>query len=118
MNSRMFLSVLAVIAAISPSTSKASSENAALNACASAFASSIAAPGSAAPAYKLKYPGDHGESPLASYYGIRYTFYLQAQNARTGLPLARASCSVDASGTIALTSMPMDESGPALAAQF
>jgi hypothetical protein len=118
MNFRVFLPSLAVIAALSPCTSKASSEDAALNACASAFASSIAAPGSAAPVYKLKYPGNHAESPLASYYGIRYTFYLQAQNAKTGLPLARASCSVDARGTIALTSMPMDGSSPALAAQF
>jgi hypothetical protein len=118
MDIRPFLPALALIAAISPSTSNASSEDAALNACARAFASSIAAPGSAAPVYKLKYPGDHGESPLASYYGVRYTFYLQAQNAKTGLPLARASCSVDARGTIALTAMPMDASGPALAAQF
>jgi hypothetical protein len=115
---RTSLPALALIAAISPATSKASSEDAALNACARAFASSIAAPGSAAPAYKLKYPGSHGESPLASYYGIRYTFYLQAQNAQTGLPLARASCSVNARGTVALTSIPMDASGPALAAQF
>jgi hypothetical protein len=107
---------LAAITAIFPCVSSASAENAALNACARAFASSIASPGAAAPAFKLNYLGGGEAGALANYYEHRYTFYMKAQNVKTGLMLARATCAVDRRGVIiALT---VDESAPTLTARF
>jgi hypothetical protein len=114
---RKLLPTAALIAAISPAVSHASTETTALNACAQAFATSLA-PGSAAPAFKLEY---HSESagPLADYYGSHaFTFYLQARDPKTGLTLARATCSADTRGAvIALTATPL-ETSPSLAAQL
>jgi hypothetical protein len=114
---RTLLLTAASIAAICPAVSHASPENTALNACAQAFATSLAS-GSAAPTFKLKY---HKESAgtFADYYGSRkFTFDLQARDPKTGLTLARATCSVDTSGAvIALTATPL-ESSPSLAAQL
>lgn len=108
----------AAIAAISPSISKANPESVALNACARAFATSIAAPGAAAPSYKVDYRGGQSQSALADYYEREYTFYLRAHSPKTGMTLARATCSTDLSGNIlALTTESLDSS-PALAAQF
>jgi hypothetical protein len=99
-------------AAISPSVSHASPENAALNACARAFASSLGAAGSGSPSYKLKYRGNQAAGVLADYYHRDYTFYLLANDSKTGAPLARATCSTDSHGTnVALTATPLD--GPA-----
>ena len=113
---RKLLPAAALIAAICPAVSHASPEKSALNACAQAFATSLA-PGSGAPAFKLKY---HSEAAgLADYYGGRaFTFYLQARDAKTGLTLARATCSADRRGAlIALTATP-PEASPSLAAQL
>jgi hypothetical protein len=119
MHIRKLALAAAVIAAIAPSLSNASPENAALNACARAFASSIASPGSAAPAFKVQYQGTRNAGVLADYYSPQYTFYLQAHDAKTGIALARATCSTDSHGTImALTSTPLPLSGAALAAQL
>jgi len=106
-------------AAISPSIANANPENVALQACARAFASSIAAPGSAAPAYKLDYRGAHAQSALAAYYDRQYTFILQAHDPKTGLTIASATCSTDKRGSImALTPTPLDSSSPTLAAKL
>jgi hypothetical protein len=117
MITRKLLLTAALAAAICPIISHASAENAALNACAQAFATSLA-PDSAAPAFKLKY---HSESagPLADYYNShKFTFYLQARDPKTGLTLARATCSADTRGAvIALTATPL-ETSPSLAAQL
>jgi hypothetical protein len=114
---RKLLLTAASVAAIGPAVSHASAENTALNACAQAFATSLAS-GSGVPAYKLKY---HGESAgtLADHYGSRdFTFYLQARDPKTGLTLARATCSADTRGTVvALTATP-PETSPSLAAQL
>jgi hypothetical protein len=80
--------------------SNANPENTALNVCARAFASSVAAPGSAAPAFKLNYRGGQEGSALSSYYNRVYTFDLHANDAKTGLALARATCAVDSNGTL------------------
>jgi hypothetical protein len=99
----------ASIVAICPAVSQASPENTALNACAQAFAASLAS-GSVAPTFKLKY---HSESAgaLADYYGSHdFTFYLQARDAKTGLTLARATCSADNRGAVALTATPPETS--------
>jgi len=109
----------AAIAAISPSLANANPETVALNACARAFASSVAAPGTAAPAYKVAYRGGESASALAAYYNRDYTFYLAARSPKTGATLARATCSADTNGKIvALTSEPSATSSATLAAQF
>jgi hypothetical protein len=119
MNFRKCLPALAAVAAIYPSLSNANPENTALNVCARAFASSVAAPGSAAPAYKLNYRGGQEAGALSSYYNRVYTFDLHANDAKTGLALARATCAVDTNGTlISLTSAPLDASSAALAARL
>jgi hypothetical protein len=113
---RKLLLTAASIAAICPAVSQASPENTALNACAQAFATSLAS-GSVAPTFKLKY---HSETTgtLADYYGSRdFTFYLQARDPKTGLTLARATCSADARGAVALTATP-PETPLSLAAQL
>jgi hypothetical protein len=118
MQHRKFLLAAATIAAISPVVSYASSpEKTALNACANALASSVATSGSDAPGYQLKYR--HSQSGPMDYYGHQYTFYLQARDARTGMPLGRVTCSADKHGTVvAWTPVPLGAPGPALAARF
>jgi hypothetical protein len=119
MDIRKLTLAAAACAAISPSISNANPESVALQACARAFASSIAAPGSAAPSYKLDYLGTHAESALASYYGREYTFDLRAHDRKTGATLASATCSTNMRGTIvALTPKPLDSSSPTLAAKL
>jgi hypothetical protein len=115
---RKLLLTAASIAAICPAVSHAFPENTALNACAQAFATSLAS-GSAAPAFKLKYHHSESAGPLADYYSSReFTFYLQARDPKTGLTVARATCSADTRGTvIALTATPA-ETSPSLAAQL
>ncbi len=119
MSFRKFLPALAAIAAIYPSLSNAGPENAALNVCAKAFAASIASPGSPAPGFKLNYRGGEDQSALGNYYNRVYTFNLHAHDAKTGLPLASATCAVNMSGTIvSLVSTPLEASGTALAARL
>jgi hypothetical protein len=117
MTIRKVLLAAASIAAIAPAISYASPENSALKACAQAFASSLAG-GSGSPTFKLKYRPD-APSPLAEYYSAHeYTFYLQANDPKTGSTLARATCSADTRGTVlALTATPLENS-PALAAKL
>jgi hypothetical protein len=114
---RKLLLTAASIAAICPAVSHASTETTALNACAQAFATSLGS-GSAAPTFKLKYHGEPSGT-LAEYYSSHaFTFYLQAHDPKTGLTLARATCSADPRGTvIALTAAP-PETSPSLAAQL
>ncbi|HEY2675874.1 MAG TPA: hypothetical protein VGI65_02820 [Steroidobacteraceae bacterium] len=100
---RQFAIGIATIASLSPAIALASPQDAALNACANALAAKIAAPGAAAPSYKVQYRGSRSESAIVAYYGRDYTFYLRANDAKTGLTLARATCSVDPRGAISLT---------------
>jgi hypothetical protein len=120
MNIRALFLSMASAAAILPSISHASGENAALNACARAFAASMTAAGSSAPTFKLKYLSGHPGSTFADYYsGSEYTFYLQAHDPKTGLTLARATCTADTRGThVALTSTPLDGQEATLAAKL
>jgi hypothetical protein len=118
MQLRKFLLAAATIAAISPIVCYASPEKTALNACANALASSVATAGSDAPGYQLKYQHSQAD-PLVDYYGRQYTFYLQARDAKTGMPLGRVTCSADRHGTvIAWTPVPLGAPEPALAARF
>ena len=115
---RKFLLAAATIAATAPAVSNASAENDALNACANAFSSRVATDGSNAPVYKLRYVHSQSDA-VTDYYGRRqYTFYLQARDAKTGMPLGRASCSADLHGTVvAFTLNPPEASAPVLAAR-
>jgi hypothetical protein len=120
MNKRTLLAAAASAAVLSTSISHASTQNAALNACARAFAASLASPGSDTPSFKLKYLGSQPGSTFDDYYsGHEYRFDLQAQNPKTGLTLARATCTADTRGTrVALTSTPLDGQETILAARL
>lgn len=111
--------VAASIAALVPAISNASPpETVALNACAHAFASSLAAPGAGVPAYKVAYQGDRYTGSMLEFYTREYTFDLYANDLKTGLPIARASCSTNSFGNvIALSSVPLKSAGPSLASQ-
>ena len=111
--------VAASIAALAPAISNASPEKAALNACARAFASSLAAPGAAVPSYKVAYRDNRFAGSMLEFYTREYTFDLNANDLKTGLPIARASCSTDAHGAVvALSSIPLDAAHPAVAARL
>ena len=119
MNFRTLILSTASIAAFLPSLSQASDETAALGACTRAFAASMVAPGSSAPAFKLRYRSSPAGSAIADYYSRHeYTFYLQAHDPKSGATLARATCTADARGIqVALTTTPQDASEATLAAR-
>jgi hypothetical protein len=111
--------VAASIAALAPAISNASPEKAALNACAHAFASSLAAPGAAAPAYKVAYRDNRFAGSMLEFYAREFTFELNANDVKTGQPIARASCSTDSHGAVvSLASMPLDSEHRTYAAQL
>jgi hypothetical protein len=100
MDIRKLFLCAAAAAAISPSIAAAASpQDTALQACASAFAAKIASPGTAAPSFKLQYNGS-AESAVEEYYGHEFTFYLRAHDKKTGVTLARATCSADTHGAV------------------
>jgi hypothetical protein len=116
MNHRKIAVTLAVTAAFAPIISNASPARAALDACARAFVSSLASPGSAAPTFKVDYRGIQSTGSMLEFYTSKYVFDLHANDPKTGLPLAHASCSTDSRGAvIAFSSLPL-ETAPAAAA--
>jgi hypothetical protein len=100
MNLRTFHYVAAAIAVLAPAISDASPEKAALHACARAFASSLAPPGAAAPAFKVAYRGNQFQGSMLEFYTREFTFDMYANDQKTGLPIARASCSADSHGSV------------------
>ena len=119
MNLRQFGLAVATIAALAPAMSNASAEQSAMKACARAFATSLASRGSAAPTFKVSYQGNLFAGSVLEFYSREYTFEMHANDQKTGLPIARASCSADRQGTvIALSSIPLDAVSPALAAEL
>jgi hypothetical protein len=100
MNIRKISLAITAIVAVSPVIASASPEDTALKACAKAFAASVAAPGAAAPAYKVSYAQRHFASPVTEFYTHNYTFTLKAQNAKTGTAFASATCSADTRGDV------------------
>jgi hypothetical protein len=99
---------VAALAALAPALSMASPERDALNACARAFASSLASPGSTAPSFKVAYRANLYTGSMLEFYSREFTFDLNAKDPKTGLAIARASCSTDSSGAvIALSSLPV-----------
>jgi hypothetical protein len=118
MRNRKIALAAVAIAALAPTVSNASPERAALKACAGAFASSLASSGGAGPAFKIDYR-DLSTGSMLEFYVRTFTFELHANDSKTGLPIARASCSADAHGAvIALSSMPLETEHPALAAKL
>jgi hypothetical protein len=116
MNFRAF-GLAAAIAVLTPAICNASAERAALNACTRAFASSLASPGTAVPAFKVVYGGDRSAGSVTDFFTREYTFTMFAR--KTGLLIARASCSADTHGSvIALSSIPLEDAAqPEFAAQ-
>jgi hypothetical protein len=115
---RKLLLTAASIAAICPAVSHAFPENTALNACAQAFTTSLAS-GTAAPTFKLKYHHSESAGPMADYYSSHeFTFYLQARDPKTGLTVARASCSADTRGTVLALTAATPETSSSPAAQL
>jgi hypothetical protein len=100
MNFRNLSLAITAIAAISPVVASASPEDAALKACVKAFASSIAAPGVASPAFKVNYAQKPFVSPVTDYFTRSYSFTMKAQNPKTGLAFASATCSADMHGAV------------------
>jgi hypothetical protein len=119
MNYRIIGLALATIASVAPALSHASTEKDALNSCVRTFAASLAAPGAAAPAYKVEYRGNqYVQSMVAEVYSHGYTFHLLARNAKTRLPLAQANCETDSHGAVvAMSPLPAESPLPSLAAQ-
>ncbi|MGB6308057.1 MAG: hypothetical protein WBF89_09705 [Steroidobacteraceae bacterium] len=119
MNYRRIALLLAAGAALAPAVSSASSEKDAINACAHAFASSLASPGSAAPGFKVVFRGNRYSGSMLEFYNRAYVFDLLANDPKTGLPYARATCATDARGAVvALSPVPLDAAPAALAAKL
>jgi hypothetical protein len=92
--------IAASVAALAPVLSHASAEKDALTACSHTFASSLASPGAAAPTFKTVLRADSDSGSVLQYFAREYTFYMRATDRKTGLPIARATCSTDASGAV------------------
>ena len=117
MQFRSLILATASTLAIIPAISQAVPETDALNACSRAFAASIAAPGAAAPAFKVSYHGT-SSSAIADYYARGFTFYLNAFDPKTKSAMARATCTTDSKGVVlALSAEPIDKLTPTLTAQ-
>jgi hypothetical protein len=118
MHIRHLLIIAAVSTALAPAVSNAAPESAALKTCTAAFASSLSAKGVVSPAIKLQYSAGQASSLVAEYYARDYTFILKANDPKTGLPLASATCSATTSGTLLSLSATKDSRDPVLAAQL
>jgi hypothetical protein len=109
----------AALAVFAPVIGNASPETEALNACARALATSLAAPGAAAPGFRVSYRSNLYSGSMLDFYTHAYTFELHANDQKTGLPIARASCSTDRRGdVVSLSPIPLDAVRPTLAAQL
>jgi hypothetical protein len=120
MHIRTLLLAAATFAALTPAVSNAGPESAALKTCTAAFASSLkTAKGTDSPAVKLNYHSGAPSSEIAEYYTRDYTFFLKANDPKTGLPMARATCSATTAGTLlSLASIPLEDTGTVLAARL
>jgi hypothetical protein len=116
MHTRKILIAAAAIAALSPAIAAASAESNALKACANAFASSLASSkDGTAPAFKLNYLSNQSAGSYAQYYSTGYTFFLKADDPKTGSPVASATCSATTGGTV--LSLSADTQAQTLAAR-
>jgi hypothetical protein len=119
MHVRTQLILAASLVVLIPGLASAGPENAALKTCAAAFASSLTVKGAALPAVTLKYHGGQPSSSFADYYTHDYTFFLKANDPKTGTALARATCSASTAGILlSLSATPLETGTPTLAAQL
>jgi hypothetical protein len=118
MHVRTLLIAVAALAALTPAISNAGPERAALKTCTAAFASSLGVKGAASPTVKLNYRNGQTSSTFAEYYTREYTFFLKANDPKTGLALARATCSATTGGALLSFATSTAAESPALAAQF
>ncbi|MEP6885953.1 MAG: hypothetical protein ABJC66_14500 [Gammaproteobacteria bacterium] len=118
MNLRKISLAAAAITALSPAISNASPETVALNACAAAFATSLAAPGATVPTFKVIDGSARYGVSASDFFSSNYTFDLYANNRKSGLPIARASCSTNMRGAVvALSPLPLYAAPARLAAR-
>jgi hypothetical protein len=114
---RNIIFATATIAALAPAISNATPERASLKACAAAFATSLAAPGAAAPAFRVNYR-DAVRGTWADYYPTEFTFTMEAHDAKSGAPIARARCSADNHGVVKdIATLPLETTPATLAAR-
>jgi hypothetical protein len=119
MHVRTHLILVVSLLAFIPAVASAGPESAALKTCTAAFASSLAVKGAALPAVTLKYLATQPSSAFAEYYTHDYTFFLKANDPRSGSPLARATCSATTGGMLlSLSATPLETGKATLAAQF
>jgi|SRR5580698_10851296 len=100
MNLRNTALTAAAIAALVPAIGNATPESDAINACARAFATTLAPPGADAPAYKVSYRSGQHFGSMLEFYARDHTFDLHVNDRKTGLAVARASCTTDAHGSV------------------
>lgn len=118
MNARLF-ALPALAAAFFPAVSGAYPGKISLDACVSAFEKTLPAGEAPSRTYKVVYMDDRWSGSLAQFFPMRYTFDLQADDPKTGAPLARARCSADSRGTISkLSALPLTGRYPTLAAAY
>ena len=119
MQSRTLPILAALLVVLSPIAANAGPESAALKTCTAAFASSLAAKGAESPSVKLNYRSTQPGSAFAEYYTRDYTFFLKANDPKTGAALARATCSATTGGTLlSLSAAPLGTDTATLAARL
>jgi hypothetical protein len=119
MQSRTLPILVALLVVLSPIAANAGPESAALKTCAAAFASSLTAKGAESPSVILNYRSTQPGSAFAKYYTRDYTFFLKANDPKTGAALARATCSATTGGTLlSLSAAPVGTDTATLAARL
>ena len=119
MQTRILPIAAALLVVLSPLAANAGPESAALKTCTAAFASSLAAKGAESPSVKLNYRSSQPGSAFAEYYTRDYTFFLKANDPKTGTALARATCSATTGGTLlSLSATPVGTDTAILAARL
>jgi hypothetical protein len=109
----------ALLVVLSPIAANAGPESAALKTCTAAFATSLTAKGAGSPSVKLNYRTTQPGSAFAEFYTRDYTFFLKANDPKTGAALARATCSATTGGTLlSLSATPLGTDTATLAAQL
>ena len=100
MNIRNTLMSIVAASALTPILALAAPGAAPARACAAAFAGKLAASGVGTPHFRVDYRGDNDFSSVSSFYETDYTFQMQVIDAKSGAPLAVATCTADSHGKV------------------
>jgi hypothetical protein len=114
---RRFGLSIAALAAVCPAVCNAWPAKAALDACVTAFEKTLAPADEVSHAFKVVYGREAFATSIADYYRTSYTFELQASNSKSGAVVARALCSADRHGGVALTALLDSQQAAARVAQ-